>query len=299
MELKILNWLIRFFDRLRSNIGTVVEELLFLKYEIEFGEREDDIYITTFMKSGTTWMQMIVYQMVTGGNTDFRHIYDVSPWLRNLAVSRGPLPAQLPSPRIIKTHDAYHKISKGKPGRFIYVVRNGIDVANSLWHHRCNYVNAALTFQQNFGISFQEEDDMNWFTFNSKWIENKYGHKILYVRYEDLHTNLDHEVQRIADFLQVPLTGEIAARIKERASFTFMKQHETKFGEQPPEEQHQMVYNQFIRSGKTNEGFSQISDEELRSYINSFSTKLPPSPLLAPYFSSAVAEGLRRQEAKA
>jgi hypothetical protein len=294
MEIKILNWLIRFLDRLKGNIVKVVDKLVSLKYELEFGEREDDIYIATFMKSGTTWMQMIVYQMVTDGNIDFKHIYDVSPWVRNLAATRGALPENLPSPRIIKTHDPYDQVMSSKPGRFIYVIRNGIDVANSLWHHRRNYVKASLTFEENMEISFKDKDDMNWFTFNRKWLENKNKHKILYVRYEDLHAQFDKEIERIAAFIEVPLTAEMKARVKERASFSFMKQHETKFGEQPPEQRHQIVYDQFIRSGKTNEGIGEISDADLNSYIENFKTQLPPSPLLANYFMAAVEESERR-----
>lgn len=42
----------------------------------DFGARETDIYVVTFPKSGTTLMQMIIYQLTTQGNMDFQHLYD-------------------------------------------------------------------------------------------------------------------------------------------------------------------------------------------------------------------------------
>ena len=103
-----------------------------------FGERKDDIYISTYPKSGTTVMQMILYHLTTDGSMDFNHIYDVSPWIRN-ASFRSQKPPNLPSPRLIKTHDHYKDFDKNTKGRFIYVYRNGMDVAVSHFHQETNY----------------------------------------------------------------------------------------------------------------------------------------------------------------
>jgi hypothetical protein len=290
MELKLLNWLISFFQKLKKSLSNGIDELVYMKYVIEFGERDDDIYVSTFMKSGTTWMQMILYQLTTDGEITFNHIYDVSPWLRNLASRKGVIPKDLPSPRIIKMHDAYEKVPKGKPGRFIYVMRDGIDVSNSLWHHRRNYVTHKLSFSENFDTSFVENGSMNWFHFNAEWLMNKNKHKMLYVRYEDLKNDFDKEINRISAFIGITLTPEILQRTKQRASFSFMKMHETKFGEQPPEDKFDRVYDQFIRSGSMGEGFEKISTEELRVYCQKMKEILPISPLLFDYFKKANAE---------
>ena len=63
----------------------------------------------------------------------FDHIYDVSPWIRNAAYL-GQKPPDLPSPRIIKSHDKHKTFFKETKGRFIFVYRNGMDVAVSLYN---------------------------------------------------------------------------------------------------------------------------------------------------------------------
>ena len=46
-----------------------------------FVAQPDDIVISPFAKSGTTWLQQLTHQLRTGGHTDFEDIYDVVPFL--------------------------------------------------------------------------------------------------------------------------------------------------------------------------------------------------------------------------
>ena len=45
--------------------------------------RADDVYISTYAKSGTTWMQQIVHQLRSDGETDFEEISCAVPWLES------------------------------------------------------------------------------------------------------------------------------------------------------------------------------------------------------------------------
>ena len=42
--------------------------------------RDDDIVISTYAKSGTTWMQQIIAQMIFGGDPNLE-VAEMSPWL--------------------------------------------------------------------------------------------------------------------------------------------------------------------------------------------------------------------------
>ena len=46
----------------------------------DFSFRDDDIVIATYAKSGTTWMQQIVAQMLLGPDPELA-VADMSPWL--------------------------------------------------------------------------------------------------------------------------------------------------------------------------------------------------------------------------
>jgi hypothetical protein len=46
----------------------------------DFGFRDDDIIVATYAKSGTTWTQQIVGQLVFHGDESVA-MHDVSPWL--------------------------------------------------------------------------------------------------------------------------------------------------------------------------------------------------------------------------
>jgi hypothetical protein len=246
---------------LNGQISALIGELKFFQYCLKFGQREDDIYVCTYLKSGTTLVQMILYQLTTDGVMSFDHIYDVSPWIRN-DVHRGRPPLNYPSPRVIKSHDNYGDFEKNTKGRFIHVLRDGKDVAVSLYHQNRNYINPDLKFDTTYKNFFEREGKMNWFQFNKNWFENRNGFRILYLKYEDLIDDKESQVQKIADFLQIKLTPEILSRTVERSSFEFMKLHEDKFGEQPVER----VYNQFIRKGKKGDGEEYLTEIQKKNF---------------------------------
>lgn len=230
-------------------------------YRMAFGQRDDDIYLVTYPKSGTTMMQVILYQLCTNGKgpMDFHHIYDVAPWVSNDAFLGRPV-RELPSPRIIKSHEHYQDYEKGTKGRFIYVYRNGMDVAVSLFHQNKNYNNPNLTFEKSFE-NFMTKNKQNWFNHLSDWFKNKHKFPILYLRYEDLLVNKREQIEKIVEFLNLEIDDAAIEKALEFSSFEYMKEHEEKFGVQPPD-MSKKVFDQFIRNGKYGEGDEVLSDEQ-------------------------------------
>lgn len=269
IQYELTERIVRLLKWFAGKISALIRELNFFQYNLKFGQRDDDIYVCTYMKSGTTLTQMILYQLTTSGDITFDHIYEVSPWIRNDAF-KGKPPLEFPSPRIIKSHDPYDEFEKGTKGRFIHVIRNGKDVAASLYHQNKNYNRPDLEFKETFRVFFERSSRMNWFTYTKKWLQNKKGLNVLYVKYEDLIERKEETVKKLAEFLKIELTPEILDRILERSSFEFMKQHEDKFGEQPVER----VYNQFIRKGKKGEGDQYLDAEQNQYYQKQFQKHL-------------------------
>jgi hypothetical protein len=203
-----------------------------LQYRLEYDGSPDDIFIVTYPKSGTTWLQMIVYQLTTDGAMDFAHIAQVSPHLEEVMIPRRRKISDLPAtPRVVKSHLPYHEIPKG-PGRYIYGIRNGLDVAVSYHHHARNYL--AGWGQCSLGEFFSRfmagrVPYGSWFEHVAGWLRNKDRLNVLVVTYEELSADLEAGVKRIADFCGITIDPAAMPRILERCSFAFMRQHDAKF----------------------------------------------------------------------
>ena len=263
-------------------------ELRYRRYLAEFGESDDDILVATYSKSGTTWMQMILYQLTTDGRMDFDHLFDISPWVYYSAL-REVSPVRTPQPRIIKSHDRYGRFTKGRRGRFIFVVRDGRDVCLSLFHHRRNFKRYDGSFDQHFD-DFLKGTDYNWFDHIRPWLENPSRLPITYVRFEDLKSNFTATVRRVAEACGIDVPEAAMARVLERCSFEYMKQNEARFA---PRNDHfagktDAPYlvrdsSQFIRHGKVGEGVAALTEQQLHAYRERFDRSLAGFELVADY----------------
>ena len=106
----------------------------------EFRFRDDDIVIATYGKSGTTWMQQMVAQMLFGGDPTLT-VSEMSPWL-DLRVP--PKEVKLPAVeaqthrRFIKTHLPADALVFSPKAKYLYIGRDGRDVVWSLYNHHSN-----------------------------------------------------------------------------------------------------------------------------------------------------------------
>jgi hypothetical protein len=246
---------------------------------LAFDPRLDDVYLASYARSGTTWLQMILYQLTTDGNMDFEHITQPVPYFeRALALGRDL--NRLPSPRIFKTHLRYKELPKG-PYKRIYVARNGKDVLVSCYY----FFRAHSTFKGSFDEFFQKFMVGNvppgsWFRHVSEWSRHAADSNVLFLRYEDLVSDFERTLERIAMFLERPISKEKCASVAARSSFQFMKQHEEKFGFlQEVMLEHGFTGDAFIRQGKTGAGKQHLSPAQEASFDHAASVVIMPPPL--------------------
>ncbi len=278
IQRKIVVALLKLTERFKRNYIKVAHDLNQLLFFMDFEERDSDIYIATYLKSGTTWMQVILYNMLHEVDMNFNHIYDVSPWVKNEALRlRTPKRInELPSPRILKTHDRYDFFDKSVKGKYICVLRDGKDVAASLFYHNRNYRDPDLTFTKNFDKNFVDDSfKMNWFSHVRDWIINKENLDVHYVTYHEMKSDFEGTLKNIAQFLGIELTDERIQQIKENTSFENMKKHEDKFGA-IPSKQSRLVFDQFIRKGESGEGKEQMSEEQLKLFNAKYNIMIKP-----------------------
>ncbi|MBZ4421224.1 sulfotransferase domain-containing protein [Myxococcus sp. RHSTA-1-4] len=223
--------------------------------------RPGDIYVATAAKAGTTWMQQIVHQLVTGGRGEFEHIYQVSPFLEDLLAATWAerLLDALPSPRILKSHMNWEHLRPPADSRIIYVTRNAADALVSLHNHRvlCD------GYRLDFDTAFFHGDPLvaQWFAHLESWWPHRADPNVLHVRYEDLVGDLEGSIRRVARFLDLPIEEDRMGAILEKCSFAYMKQHDARFDVRTGFFDARNPRPTFIRKGAVGDGRTGLTPE--------------------------------------
>ncbi len=216
--------------------------------------RADDIVISTSYKSGTTWMQEIVRQLVFLNHETKPTMYDVSPWLdrnrRPLDEVLAELDAQTHR-RFIKTHLPLDGLPFFSQVKYIVVARDARDVAMSMWNHYSNYTDAIYESlnnapnrvgppfphaPENFHEFYRNWITRGWFEWESEgfpywgnlhhtatWWAYRHLENILFVHFADLLSNLPSEIQRLAKFLDIAVTESGVQRIAQKVTLEEMR----------------------------------------------------------------------------
>jgi len=207
-----------------------------------FETKDSDVFVATYVKAGTTWVQQILHGLLRGGEGGGRYGETV-PWLEACASSPdviGPREAPgwtmerinaAPAPRYFKTHARVEDLPRGaaRP-RVVYVARNPKDTVVSLFHHARNkpefgFTGDFETFLQVFLSDLAENG--SWFDHVLGWHQECLQHPgtHLFLKYEDLHDDTPGVVRQLASFLGLPINDEILAWTLRAASLDDMKQH--------------------------------------------------------------------------
>ena len=251
-----------FLRRSSRALTRVAHRLSRLGGGLLFVPRPNDIYIVSYPRSGTTWLQMILYQLTTDGNMDFDHITEFVPFFER-ALSLGQNLNALKSPRVFKTHSTYRQVPKG-PFKYIYVARNGRDVLTSYFHFHKSHLGFKGTpddFLQAFVRG--KLGYGSWFQHVAEWKKHADDGSVLFLQYEELARDLGEWLPRIATFCGVGIPPHRQDEILERCSFAYMKAHESKFDfmNQVLLER-RFVEGAFIRQGRMNSWTELLTDSQ-------------------------------------
>ena len=195
--------------------------------------RADDVYISTYSKSGTTWMQQIVHQLRSGCEEDFEEISCVVPWLES-AVDMGIDPqADQPYPfRAFKCHLLYRDLPKGS--RYITVFRDPVKVLSSFyrffegWWFEKGSISidefATVLYLQGSAAGRHWDHLIDWW----QKIESE---DTLILSYEDMLQAPEKAVDVVADFLKLDLDDITLQNAKRNSSRDYMLKKKHKFDE--------------------------------------------------------------------
>lgn len=212
----------------------------------DFAFRDDDIVIGTYAKSGTTWVQQIVGQLVFAGDAEVA-VAELSPWLDLRVPARHiklPLVEAQTHRRFLKTHLPVDALVYSPRAKYIYIARDGRDVAWSLWNHHANA--NALWYQllndtpgrvgppiapptsdiRQYFLDWLEQDGQPFWSFwenIESWWGIRHLPNLLLLHYAELKADLPAAIRRIAAFLGISIHPGAWPAILEHCSFEWMR----------------------------------------------------------------------------
>jgi len=243
----------------------------------ELEVREDDVWISSFPKCGTTWTQEMVWNIVH--SLDFKTARSVSleervPFLELTALTEpanlegaeevagtGSMDSMdqvrnLKSPRVIKTHLSIDMLPKQvlqKKAKVIYVTRNPRDAVVSFYNHWRILENYTGTFE--VFLSAFLADVCGYYT---PFIQHVLGYwkkkndvKMLFLTYEEMKVDLPKVIERVADFLGKSITAEEVATLADHLSFKNMRSNAAVNKEDVVEATRKMQGDIGVKEGKS------------------------------------------------
>jgi aryl sulfotransferase len=211
-----------------------------------FQFRDDDIVIATYAKTGTTWTQQIVGELIFCG-AEF-DTFETSPWvdfrLHPLDQVMEMLEAQKHR-RFLKTHLPLDALVFAPKAKYLYVGRDGRDAAWSLYNHHAGFSDRAYELINNLpgrvgpplerpaGDIVQYFRDWldgggiplggSFWEHNQGWWDVRHLPNVLLVHFNNLKTDLPAEMRRIASFLGIEIGEELWPTLVEHCTFDYMR----------------------------------------------------------------------------
>lgn|GEM_PF-6539326 len=152
------------------------------------------VYIVSYPGSGNTLVRLLL-EHALGFET--KTVYPGEP--RTFLETDGNAHlTESPALALIKTHA---KFLDGADD-VIYVLRDGRDATASYWHYLRDWEKRPSGHFTEFLQSLHSSGNW-WADHVYAWLELDHPHRVLLVRYEDLHKDQERELRRMLDFLEL------------------------------------------------------------------------------------------------
>ena len=216
----------------------------------DFKFRDDDVIVSTYGKSGTTWTQQILAQLLMGPDGELETGI-ISPWMDLRVPPKEVKLAEIEAQqhrRFVKTHLPTDALVFSEKAKYVYVGRDGRDVAWSLYNHHLKgndgWYSALNDTPGLVGPKFPRiEEGTDAYAYYTTWFEND-GYpfwpfwenirswwairdlpNVMMIHFSDMKADLEGEMRRIADFLDVSHKEEDWPTLVEYCTFDWMKRH--------------------------------------------------------------------------
>jgi len=211
----------------------------------------DDIFLTSYPRSGNTWTRFLVGNLVhTEEAVTFLNVERLVP---DMYKHGDYYLRHLPRPRILKSHEVFDPRYK----KVIYIVRDPRDVAVSNFHWEMK--------QRSFSDQLPIQDFLpnwiegkvwdrlgNWGDHVTSWMSTRGGKDgFVILRYEDMIADPGRELVKVANLLGIEPTKERLSRAAELSSADRMRQLEETQGKKWVQTRYTRQDKPFVRKASS------------------------------------------------
>jgi len=187
---------------------------------------DQDIWVVTYPRSGTTWTQEMVWSILNNVDLDTARKTDIDDkfyfldldWIVGPAKAIPACEAALGQRRLIKTHLPLGLLPRNllTQCKVIYVARNPKDVAISYYHHHrlTKSIDPEMKFPDFLKLFMKEVLVQDPYLANVKEaLDHQTSDKMLFLWYEDMKADLPKNVRNVAKFLDKSLTEDEVTKL--------------------------------------------------------------------------------------
>ena len=244
-----------------------VSDVLFrtLRIERDITIFPDDVFLTSYPRSGNTWTRFLVGNLVHQDEpVTFLNVERLVP---DMYKHSDRTLRNLPRPRIMKSHECFDPRYK----RVIYLVRDPRDVAVSNYHWEMKQRSMADSYPiEKFVPRWMEPIYWSrlgsWGEHVTSWLSTRQGKEgFLLLRYEDMLAHPEQELEKVARLLDIEPAPERLARAAELSSADRMRRLEKDQGSKWVQTRYTRQDKEFVRKASSGDWRTKLPAESVQA----------------------------------
>jgi len=258
----------------------------------DFKHRDDDIFVCTPAKCGTTWMQTIVANLLWPDGNLPGPVMTISPWIEALFIPADEMHGMLEAQtfrRAMKSHTPADGIPWNPHAKYVFVGRDGRDVFMSFVNHveRMKLIDVLNAKAVEDGVPPLPKYTGDIHGFFEDWVANdsilfdvvasywakRHEPNLLLVHYNDLKVDLSREMHGVASHLDVRVSDAQWPAVVERCTFEGLRAREDMVGNF--DRGFEGGLQGFLFKGTNGRWRDVLTPEELATYERRASERLP------------------------